>query len=92
MRRAALRHVPRRRELNLVFLRTDIAFNICVKVLIVKRPTGTVDGVALKRYTPGEVYELSPSIADYLVIQGFALPEMRRRGKPVIKKKSDRRR
>ena len=63
-----------------------------MKVLIIKRPTGAVDGMALKRYTPGEVYDLSAAMADYLVLQGFALPEMRRRSKPVLKKKPDRRR
>jgi hypothetical protein len=70
----------------------NVAANNNMKVLIVKRPTGTLDGMDLKRYIPGQVYDLSASIADYLVIQGFALPEMRRRSKPALKKKADRRR
>jgi hypothetical protein len=69
-----------------------VAIHNSVRVLIVKRPNGTVDGIALKRYTPGEIYDLSPSVADYLVIQGFALPEMRQGRKATVKKKSDRRR
>jgi hypothetical protein len=65
-----------------------------VKVRIVKRPTGTLDGMALKRYVPGEVYDLSPGVADFLILEGFARPEMRSgtRSRVRVKKKPDRRR
>jgi hypothetical protein len=46
-------------------------------VRIVKRPTGTLDGVPLDKYTPGEAYDLSPALAEYLIVQGFAISEMR---------------
>jgi hypothetical protein len=46
-------------------------------VLIIKRPVGVVDGVNLSRYTPGMVYDVSAVIADYLVLNGFAVSELR---------------
>jgi hypothetical protein len=63
-----------------------------VKVLIIKRPTSMPDGTPLRGYVLGQVYDVSASIAEYLVIEGFALPEMRQRTKSVLKKKPDRRR
>jgi len=62
-----------------------------VKVRIVKRPHGSLDGMALKPYVPGEVYDISPTLADYLVLQGYAKPEMRRTAKVAVKRKRDRR-
>jgi hypothetical protein len=62
-----------------------------MKVRIVKRPNGTVDGMALKPYVPGEVYDISPALADYLVLQGYAKPEMRSPARVAVKKKGDRR-
>jgi hypothetical protein len=41
------------------------------------RATGTVDGVPLDKYTPGERYDLNPALAEYLIVQGFAIAEMR---------------
>ena len=63
-----------------------------MKVRIVKRPKGTVDGMTLKTYIPGEVYDISPTLADYLVLQGYAKPEMRSQARVAVKKKGDRRR
>jgi hypothetical protein len=62
-----------------------------MKVRIVKRPNGRVDGMALRRFVPGEVYDVSPTVADYLVVEGFAKPEMRIPTKVTLKKKRDRR-
>lgn len=64
-----------------------------VKVRILKRPAGTLDGMSLKRYVPGEVYDVSASVADYLVLQGYAVTEMRggSRKRVHLKKKPDRR-
>ena len=62
-----------------------------VKVLIVKRPHGLLDGMALNRYIPGQVYNLSAAVADYLVVEGFAVPEMRKRLHVTTRKKPDRR-
>ena len=62
-----------------------------MKVRIVQRPTGRLDGMALKRYVPGEVYDVSATVADYLVVEGFAKPEMRTRARVTLKRKRDRR-
>lgn len=58
-----------------------------------KRPTGTLEGMALKRYVPGEVYDVSPALADFLILEGFARPEMRSgaSSRVRVKKKADRR-
>ena len=69
-----------------------VAFINYVKVRIVKRPTGALDGMALKYYVPGQVYDLSAPVADYLVMEGFAKLEMRRPIRASLKKKQDRRR
>ena len=71
--------------------RTIVAINNGVKVRILKRPTGTLDGMPLKRHVPGEVYDVPASVAEYLVMEGFALPEMRRPIRAALKKKKDRR-
>ena len=62
-----------------------------MKLRIVKGPTGQLDGMVLKRYVPGEVYDLSPSMAYYLVVEGFAKPEMRTFRRTTVKKQQDRR-
>jgi hypothetical protein len=36
-----------------------------------------VEGVNLERLIPGECYDLSPSVAEYLVLNGYAVIEMR---------------
>ena len=57
-----------------------------------RRGSGAVDGVTLKRYVPGEVYDVSDPVANYLVLEGLALPEMRKSTRTVkVKKKPDRR-
>jgi hypothetical protein len=49
-----------------------------VRVCITKRPTGLViEGVNLERLIPGKCYELSAVIAEYLVLNGYAVFEMR---------------
>ena len=50
-----------------------------MKVKIVRRTLGHVNGVSLRHYRENEVYEVPPSIANYLVAQGVALFEMRSR-------------
>lgn len=63
-----------------------------MKVRITKRATGMVDGVALKKYTPGEVYDVSSTLADYLILEGLARPEMRKGNRHLkLRKQVDRR-
>ena len=58
---------------------------------MVKRAAGTIDGMALNRYLKGQVYDVSAALADYLVLQGFARPEMRTSNRVKLKRKIDRR-
>jgi hypothetical protein len=57
-----------------------------------RQPLGTVQGMSLRHYRPGEVYELPPSLAEYLVMEQFAILEMRDRDKPAVPVAVDRRR
>ena len=54
-----------------------------MRVRITRQPLGVVQGMSLKYYRPGEVYELPPSLAEYLVMEDFAIFEMRDRQVPV---------
>ena len=63
-----------------------------MRVRITRQPLGTVQGMSLKHYRPGEVYELPPSLAEYLVMEQFAILEMRDRDKPPVPVAVDRRR
>jgi len=36
-----------------------------------------VDGVKLDRLAPGAVHNVSPSLAAWLIVEGYAVPEMR---------------
>ena len=48
-----------------------------MRVRITRQPIGMVQGMSLKYYRPGEVYELPPSLAEYLVMEDYAIVEMR---------------
>ena len=61
-------------------------------VRITRQPRGNLHGVRLDSYKPGRTYELDPSVADYLVIEGFAMVEMRRTQRRDRARVSDRRR
>ncbi len=63
-----------------------------MRVRITRQPPGFVQGLSLKHYRPGEVYELPPPLAEYLVMEQFAIFEMRDRDKPAVPVAEDRRR
>jgi hypothetical protein len=63
-----------------------------MRVRITRQPLGMVQGVSLKHYRPGEVYELPPPLAEYLVIERFAIFEMRAGEKPPVEITEERRR
>jgi hypothetical protein len=64
-----------------------------MRVRITRQPTGMVQGMSLSYYRPGEVYELPPSLAEYLVMEKYAMVEMRaRERKPSMALTEDRRR
>jgi hypothetical protein len=50
-----------------------------MKVKILRQTLGHVNGVSLRHYRTNGIYEVPPSIANYLVAQGVALFEMRNR-------------
>jgi hypothetical protein len=62
------------------------------KILIVRQPIGTVHGVALKWYRPGQVYDLPSALAAYLVTEGFGMFEMRSEQQAPMWVEADRRR
>jgi hypothetical protein len=63
-----------------------------MKVRITRRPQGTVQGVSLLYYRPGEVYDLPPTLAEYLVMEDYAILEMRDHDKPPVEVAVERRR
>ena len=46
-------------------------------VRITKQPSGKIEGVRLDRYHAGQIYDVPHTLAGYLVLQGFAMIEMR---------------
>jgi hypothetical protein len=48
-----------------------------MRVRITRRPPGVVQDVSLQHYRPGEVYDLPPALAEYLVMHDLAIVEMR---------------
>lgn len=47
-------------------------------VRVIRQPFGFANGVSLRQFKPGQTYDVDPSVADYLVVEGFAVIEMRR--------------
>ena len=47
-----------------------------MRIRVIRRPTGTPD-IRTDQYRPGQVYDVSASLAEYLVAEGFAAIEMR---------------
>jgi hypothetical protein len=45
---------------------------------MLRQPTGRVFGIDLTQYRVGHTYEVTPSLATYLVLEGSARYEMRR--------------
>ena len=62
-----------------------------MRVRIVRQPQGTVTGISLKYYRPGQVYELPPILADYLVAEEYAIYEMRESNQSPMPVEVDRR-
>ncbi len=60
-------------------------------VRVIKQPSGRVNGLELSYYKPGRTYELTPALADYLVMEGYAVIEMRRERRSFRARRTDRR-
>ena len=54
-----------------------------MRVRIIRQPHGSINGASLSSYREGEVYDIPPTLADYLVMQEFAMVEMRDRDRNV---------
>ena len=63
-----------------------------MKVKITRRPYGVVNGMSLNYYRMGEVYDLPSTLAEYLVMEEYAILEMRDRDKPQVPVPVERRR
>ena len=63
-----------------------------MKVRITRKPFGTVSGLDLCHYREGGTYEMDASLAEYLVLEGFAVIEMRRAQRSHRFRANDRRR
>jgi hypothetical protein len=62
-----------------------------MKVRIIRRPTGVVDGMSLHYYHFGQAYDVSPELAEYLVASGFASIEMRKSSRSSRHPRNERR-
>ena len=63
-----------------------------MRVKITRQPIGVVQGMSLSYYREGQVYELPPSLAEYLVMEKYAIVEMRDRNRPPVPVAEERRR
>jgi hypothetical protein len=54
-----------------------------MRVRIIRQPRGFVSGVSLRTYRPGEVYDIPPMLADYLILEEYAILEMRDRERQI---------
>jgi len=63
-----------------------------VRVRITRQPVGVIHGISLNYYRPGEVYDLPQSLAEYLVMEEYAMIEMRDRERqtPVVEERRRR--
>ena len=59
---------------------------------MLRQPIGTVQGVALRYYRPGQVYDLPVTLASYLVAEKYAIVEMRSEQNMNVVIERDRRR
>lgn len=63
-----------------------------MKVRVTREPSGVVDGMCLGHYRMGRVYDVSAELAEYLVAEGCADVEMRRRQRSARARTEKRRR
>ncbi|HKY20943.1 MAG TPA: hypothetical protein VJM31_06965 [Vicinamibacterales bacterium] len=55
-----------------------------MKVRIIREPAGATVEASLNYYRPGEVYDIPANLAEYLVMEEFAIFEMRERDRPPV--------
>ena len=69
-----------------------IASKTGVRIRIIVQPRGFVDGVSLRHYMVGQVYDVSAALAEYLVAEGCAQFEMRSQQRSRRPRPNERRR
>jgi hypothetical protein len=63
-----------------------------MKVRILRQAVGHVNGVSLRHYRPNQLYEIPPSLANYMVAEGLAMFEMRNaERRSILRTTGDRR-
>jgi hypothetical protein len=73
------------------FVHVVVVAILFMLVRIVRQPHGTMDGVGLHHYKFGRAYDIDTLLAGYLIVQGFAIVEMRRGRRSFRLRPSDRR-
>ena len=63
-----------------------------MRVRITRQPDTSVADVSLRNYRPGEVYDLPNNLAEYLVMEDYAIFEMRGSEQPSVPVLHERRR
>ena len=61
-----------------------------MRIRIVKQPPAVVEGISLRHYRIGQVYESTSALANYLVAEGYAQFELRD-DLPPVRPQADRR-
>lgn len=62
---------------------SKICYLLFVRVRIIRQATGIVEGTDLSHFRPGRVYDIETTLAEFLILEGYAVAEMRRVNKPV---------
>lgn len=63
-----------------------------MKIRILRQSYGSVQGVSLRLYRPGQVYDLPMTLAAYVVTEGMGIVEMRTDRQASLPFHPDRRR
>lgn len=63
-----------------------------MRVRVIKQPEEEMNGLSLRSYKKGWVYDIPAHIADYLVLNGYALVEMRDRERDTPSERNPRKR
>ena len=60
-------------------------------VRMVQKPSGSIDGLELCHYKLGHIYDMDAALAEYLIVEGFAVAEMRHANRSHRVRSTDRR-
>jgi hypothetical protein len=51
-----------------------------MRVTIIESPEGDINGMNAEQWQVGQIYDLSPGVASVLIVEGYAVLEMRAEG------------